>query len=564
MVTRRRALTGGAALGAAWLTACRSGRDDSSKVRPRATRVPLAATEDPGPPQRGGAYRIRVAGTPPLDPYANVTSRAQFQAGFTMSRLFMFKTGARPDVAYDYDIAPDLARGYESLDGGLQYTIRLDPAARFHQTPPVDGRTVTAEDIRASFERFRASPRNANRAAFGSLEEPLIERIETPDDHTAVIRLARPYAPALNLLANPSYLWIFPREVEDGYRPDRVQIGSGPFVLESVEADAEVRLVRNPRWHLGPRPHVDSISHVILPDNAQELAQFQSERLDSASLSIDERAAVEDANPKARWLTYTPATYTFIAPQLRGGSVWKDERLRRALSLAIDRTAWVDLMHAGQGGRALSALPASFGKWTVDPLGANAGPGGRWYAHDPKEARALLRAAGHDGLAFRFIYSPNAYGERFNRGAVATAKMLKDAGFEPQVVTQDFQREYIDPRGTFLGNFEGVFYGLETPFQEPHDYFFTMYHSRSRRNHSGVSDPDLDRMIDEQARSMVVAERLRRAHDLQRYLMERLYYVPLAVGDAFTALQSRVRGYHHSATYGAGAECFAQLWLDRG
>ena len=559
--TRRRVIAGGLALGAGWLVACGSGKD-GGRATPQAKRPTAPAPIDEASPRFGGAYRIRIMGTPPLDPYGNAAFRAQIQAGFTMSRLFMFKTGLRPEVAYDYEVVPDVAQSHEVHDGGMQHTIKLNPAARFHSKPPVDGRAVTAADVLASFERFRAAPRNANRVVFGTAEDPLVERLESPDEQTVVIKLARPHAPLMSLLANPSYLWIFPQEADGGYQPEREQIGSGPFILQSVQPDVEVRFVRNSRWHFGPRPYIDSITHAIITETAQELAQFQAERLDSASFSPEDRATIEKSNPKARWLTYLPTTYTFISPQQRGNSVWRDERLRRALSLAIDRGAWLEQLYGG-GGRHLSALPASFGRWWLDPLGQDAGPGGRNYQHDPKEARALLRAAGQEGLSFRFIYSHNAYGERFNKGAEATAKMLRDAGFAPQIHTQDFVREYSDPRGTFFGQYYGVFYGLATPFQEPHDYLFNMYHSRSRRNHAGIADPELDRMIDDQARTLNGDARLRKVHDIQRYLNERLYYIPLAVGDAHTALQPRVRRYFHSATYGLGAETFAGLWLDR-
>jgi peptide/nickel transport system substrate-binding protein len=561
----RRALIAGGALAAVWLTACGSGSDRSGNARPRARATAVAVpTVEEVPGRRGGVYRLRVAATAPLDPFATGSFRAYVQAGFTMSRLFMFVTGPRPETAYDYAVTGDLAQGHELADGGLRLTVTLHPRARFHDKPPVAGRAVTAEDVRLSLERFRAATRNPNRAAFGTADEPLIDTVETPDERTLALRLARPYAPAFGLLANPSYLWVFPREVDGGYAPERDQIGSGPFVLHSLQQDVETRLVRNSAWHGSEeRPYVDALVQVVSPEAAQEVALFQTERIDSATLSFEDRARVERTNPKARWLTYTVPAYTFLSPQQRGASPWRDERLRQALSLAIDRTAWIDEQFGGQGGRLHGALPAAFGRWWVDPGGADAGPGARFFRHDPKEARALLRAAGQEGIAFRFIYPHNAFGERWGRGAEATAKMLREAGFAPQPVPQDFAREFSDPRGTFFGGYEGVFYGLATPAVEPHDFLYGMLHSRSRRNHAGIADPRLDALIEEQARTLDAGARLERVRAIQRYLLERLYYVPLATGDGHVALQPWVRRYHYSPTYGAGTETFAGVWLER-
>src|SRR5581483_1925385 len=161
-----------------------------------------------------------------------------------------------------------------------------------------------------------------------------------------------------------------------------------------------------------------------------------------------------------------PTTYTFIAPQQRGNSQFKDVRIRRAISMAIDRKGWLDLLYSSQGEHYLNAVPASMGKWWLNPQKPDIGAAAAWYKYDPKAARDLLKAAGVENMALRFIFTNNAYGDRFNQGAETTAGFLKDAGFNPTIVTQDYLKEYIDAKGTFFGNYEGVFYGLQTPFSD--------------------------------------------------------------------------------------------------
>jgi peptide/nickel transport system substrate-binding protein len=558
-VGRRKALAlSGGVAGAALLAACGGGRKASTRVP-----TPVASPVTESQPRPGGVLRVRGSGTPPLDPHANASFLAQRLAGAVYSRLLRFKSGTDPAVSADYEVAPDLASAWEITEDGLQLTFRLHPNARWHDVAPVNGRAVESEDVRFALERFRSLPKNPSRAAFGSTTLPMIDRVETPDSHTFLVRLARPFGPILNLFANPQYLWVLPREAADGFDPAKTQIGSGPFVLEWVQPDALTRVRRNPEYFVQGRPYIDAFERVIIKEDAQERAQFQAERLDLAAVSPDAKPEIERSNPKARLLAYVPPTFTFLSPQLRGNSPYRDERVRRALSMSIDRKAWLDLMYPGTHGRCLSLVPASMGRWWLDPKSAEMGEPARWFRFDPRKARVLLQAAGAENLAVRFVYSKNAYGDRFSQGAEATIAMLREAGFTVQPVVQDYLHDFLAPAGTITGNYDGVFYGLQAAFSDPHDYLFSMNHTASRRNHAGVNDPEADRLIDLEAGTLDEQERVTRVKDVQRYLADRMYYIPLAVGETFVGIQPWVRNYRHSLNYGSATESYSELWLDR-
>lgn len=549
----------------AWLVAC-GGDDDNQGSGSRTSGAGSSnqITAPTGEPKRGGVMSYRVIGTPPLDPHTNTSFRAQVQAGHTYSRMLKFKTGIDPAVSYNYEVEPDLAASHELTDDGTRLIFTLQPNATFHNKPPVNGRAVTSEDVALSLERFRNANANANRFAFGSPQSPIVAALETPDPRTVVVRLAKPYAPILNLFANPQYLWIMPREVSGGFDPARDQIGSGPWVFDQLQPDIEVRMSRNPNWFIQNRPHLDGIRAVIIPEVAQELAQFQAETLDYAVVPTENRPDIENSLPRAQWISYTPTTYTFISPQQREGSPFRDERVRRALSMAIDRDAWSDLLYLSQGVKYLNAIPASMGKWWLDPQGDNAGEGANYFTFNGREARQLLRAAGADNLSVRFLYANNAYGERFNQGAEAIAGMLNQNGFRTTITPQDYAREWIASGGTFLGNYEGAFYGLQTPFTDPHDYLFNMHGANSPRNHAGINDPQLDQMLAQEERTLNEADRVKVVHDIQRYLMTKVYYIPIAVGDTNVAVQPWLKNYQYSSTYGYPTENFTGMWIDRG
>ena len=560
-VTRRRALGLGLGVAGAGAFAAACGRgDDKDKKQSAATQAPstAAASSNSDTPKPGGTGHARISGTPPLDPYANTTFRAQQLASFTYSRLLKFKTGADPAVAMNWEVQPDLAAGWEVAADGTQVTFKLRQNAAFHDKAPVSGRLADSEDVKSSMEKFRAEQKNSNRSVF----DPFVEKVETPDAKTVVLKLKAPYGPILNVFANPQYLWILPKESHSGYDPAKDQIGTGPFVFESLQPDVDVKLKRHPKYFLEGKPYAANWQVPIIVDTVQGKAQFQAKRLDIENITFEDKAEVTASNPDAKWVTYIPTTTPFIAFQLRGNSPFRDERVRRAFSMLFDRDSLLQLSFTGQG-TYHNFVPAFLGKWWLDPKSGEMGDAGKWYKRNVAEAKQLLEAAGQSKMAFRFIYTNNAYGERFNQWAEATASMYKEAGLAPQIVIQDYAKEYIASNGTFFGNFEGMFFALQTPFTDAHDFLYNMCHSASKRNHAGVDDAQLTAMIDREAATLDEAGRVKMVRDIQRYLSEKMYYAPGFTGPAFTAYQPWVKGFRFAAGYGIGVESYAECWLDK-
>lgn len=569
-VSRRRALGYGAAgIGGMVALACGGSNTsdtatggDIGTVTGGSAQV---ATQQAGEtPTSGGTAAIRIATTAPLDPIANTTYTAQTIASFAYSRLMKYKTDSTPNTADNFEAIPDLASGYEASADGLQYTFKLKQA-KFHNKPPISGRAVDSEDVKVTLERFRTDQKNTNRNTFGTTQNPIVDKVETPDAQTVVFKLAKPFGPFLSLMATAQYLWIMPKELSAGaFDPAKDQIGTGPFVFDSLQPDAEIKYKKNPDYYVKDRPYINEFRHVVMTDSVQEVVQFQARRLDVAAIPFEQVADVKRSNGDAASFTVLSGTLPFLAPQLRGNSPFKDERIRRAVSMAVDRDGVLKLSWDGQG-IWQNMVPGSFGKWHVDPKGSDAGDGGRYYKFDLKEAVALLKAAGYDEnkkLAFRYIFTPNGYTQRFNQWAETVGAMLKETKIlEPTIVTADYQGEYIKTGGVFFGQYEGMFFGLQSGFNDPHDYLFNPLHSQSQRNHVGVSDPQLDALIDKEQATINLDERVKIVRDIQRYVTNTMYYAPMFIGPDFTFLQPWVRNYYARRGYGAGSESFEDMWL---
>ena len=184
-----------------------------------------------------------------------------------------------------------------SKDGKV-YTFSLRKGVRFHNKPPVNGREVTAEDVKYSLERFMA------KSSFRDRFEP-VQAIDVVDRYTVRITLKEPYAPFLNHLANPTFCAILPREAEEKFKdfnhPDAV-IGTGPFVLKSYEKGVRVVFEQNPTYYMKGLPYLDGVVIDITPDAAARLAVLRAGKAELPHIwgwvSPEEARSLKQTNPE--------------------------------------------------------------------------------------------------------------------------------------------------------------------------------------------------------------------------------------------------------------------------
>src|SRR5712691_10532395 len=205
-------------------------------------------------PKRGGTFRLRLAVSPVhFDPQQTVAFSTMVPLSFSHSRLVKVKAGSsvKPGTT---PLEPDLAESW-TQPNDTTYVFKLRRGARWHPKPPVNGREVTAEDVKYTYERFLL-PANPNR---GLLEQ--VERIEAVDRHTVKFTLKEPFAWFLDSLASPS-TWIIAKEaVEqagDLKKPESC-VGTGPWMLERYEPSVRLIWVRNPNYFIPGLPYVDNI-----------------------------------------------------------------------------------------------------------------------------------------------------------------------------------------------------------------------------------------------------------------------------------------------------------------
>ncbi|MBV9543880.1 MAG: hypothetical protein JOY61_05840, partial [Chloroflexi bacterium] len=239
---------------------------------------------------------------------------------------------------------------------------------------------------------------------------------------------------------------------------------------------------------------------------------------------------------------------------------FNDVRVRRAVSLATNRDNLITTIYSGKGNWN-NFIPWALTEWWLDPRGPDQGPTASYFAYDPAQAKQLLADAGYpNGLQVDLISTPG-YGQVWVQSVELVQQDLKAAGINGNIQMQEYTA-YIG--STFKGQFEPgkLVLGLETPFTEPHDFLFNMYHPNGTRNHAGINDPKLTAMIEQQARTLDRAQRKQQIFDIQRYLAEQMYYPPVAANMRVGGVGPTVRDFYPRSDYGFGAEVVPKLWLD--
>jgi peptide/nickel transport system substrate-binding protein len=157
------------------------------------------------PPKRGGVFRICSLLDPVgFDPHQTLAFSTMTMLSFTHSRLLKVKAGpsVRPGT---YPVEADVAESW-TRPTETTYVFKLRRGVRWHPKPPVNGRELTADDVKYTYERFLGIKGNGNRQ---TLED--LDKIEALDRYTVKFTLKEPFAWFLDALASTS-TWLVARE----------------------------------------------------------------------------------------------------------------------------------------------------------------------------------------------------------------------------------------------------------------------------------------------------------------------------------------------------------------
>jgi peptide/nickel transport system substrate-binding protein len=340
--------------------------------------------------RRGGILRVRGYDPPHFDPHLAFNPKLSSTVSFVYSKLVRFKVG--PGVAPGvFTVEPDLAERWEQPDD-TTYVFFLRKGVRWHDRPPVNGRELTAEDVKFTFERFLGEKANPHRYLLDS-----VDRVEATDRYTVRFRLKEPFVWLLSMLASAWASWIVAREAVDKFgdlKKPEAAIGTGPFVLVRHEPNVKTVFRRNPDYYRPGSPWVDGVEWQALDDDAAGFAAYVTGQLDLApfhwwTVRQQDVPTIKKNHPTWSYQDFLTTVNTVVYMRT-DQPPFNDVRVRRAISHAVDRQAIIDAVLVK--GEPTPAVSRGLPEWSL-PV-AELGRGAQYYRHDPKEARRLLAEAG--------------------------------------------------------------------------------------------------------------------------------------------------------------------------
>ena len=442
---------------------------------------------------------------------------------------------------------------------------------KFHNLEPVNGRALTADDVKFSWDRLTSAE------AAGSAFVNHVSGLEVIDDRTLKFTLKDVSPVFLETLADPNILFVMPTESDGGFDPNLKSVGSGPWVLNEYRPSEVFKFDRNPDWYEqgedgNTLPYTDGVELVIIPEYQNQLAQYEAGNIYSQGIRSDDVLGLQSREPDAVWLTAVSELQSIIyfSDTMTTDKAWGDDRFRKAVSMSLDREGLLDLAYnvaalrdAGLDASAAwnNIVPAGNGRFWLDPQSAAHGDSGRWFQHNIADAKKLLAAAGvEDGFELGYHYT-NRYGSTWVSVAEATFNMFTEVGLGPTTAVEDYNAVYITQ--TFRGEFDGMAFGYETPFPEVGGYFPRMF-GDDPANHGKISDPVIDDLATKQAKELDYEQRRDYIHEIQRVNAQNMYYVPhpQGGGTGWTAYHPFIKGLRQTKSYGGPTETLPFRWLD--
>ncbi|MDT0181625.1 ABC transporter substrate-binding protein [Microbacterium sp. ARD31] len=290
-------------------------------------------------------------------------------------------------------VVPDLVTNFEYNEDQTELTLDLDTSATF-----ADGSTVTADLVKQNLD-FRGDPDLSAYSGFAEGGEQEISEVTVVDEDTVTLAFGAPQPGFEANLVLPAGAIVGPAGVADRGSLDATADGSGPLEVDgeaSIKGNSYLLVKKDDHPDAGDYPFESYEFRPILDPQARVNAAISGE-VDLAFITSATQQQVESAGIG---LVANGGVVQNLLPFDKNGSLapqWEDPRVWKALSIAIDREAYVNAVHPGDIPTA-NALPSDSPGYVEEFEDE--------YAYDPEAAKALLEEAGYgDGFSFDFTIS---------------------------------------------------------------------------------------------------------------------------------------------------------------
>ena len=452
-------------------------------------------------------------------------------------------------------LEPGLATEWAVNDAGDMVTLKLREGVKFS-----DGTPMTTDDVVWSLMRA-ANPDNG---IWNSLIAS-IDTVTAPDANTIEIKLKYADPTILSALSvfNTAVLPKAAFEAMPGTTDKekaeafaQKPIGTGPFMLESWERGASMKLVKNPHyWAMGedgkPLPYLDGVTFEIVPDDATRILKLQAGDIQGAEFIPFARVAELKADPNLNMELF-PSTkvndiIVNVRPQIEGrDNPLSDEKVRMAMNYAVNKEAIVQVVTYGVGAPMTSFMA------TTTPMHSGTTP---LYPYDLEKAKALMAESKYpDGFKTSIL---TLAGNQDELGtATALQQMWAAIGVNLEIKQVDNASRTDQYRaGTFDMRAGAWTNDISDPSQIT-SYF--AYSPTIDALHSGWKSDEVDGLFEASQKEMDPAKRAEQFARIQEIFNASGPTIPLYETPYPVALNKSVNGFYQIPL---GNNVFREAWM---
>jgi peptide/nickel transport system substrate-binding protein len=339
-------------------------------------------------------------------------------------------------------------------------------------------------------------------------------------------------------------------------------IGTGPFKFVEFKPNQSITVARNPDYWKPGRPYLDGIEHKIIKDVSTRLLSFIAGNEDVYfGVTMPQLKDVKNQVPHAICAMTIPNVARNLIVN-RDAPPFDNPELRRAISLTIDRQAFVDIIAEGQGAIGGVMQPPPEGVWGMPPYAMRNLPG-----YDPDVATSRARA--------RKIMEKLGYGPNKRLSVTVATRNLAPYRDPAVILISQLKEIYIDadldpvdttqwyPRLT-RKDFKVGLNVTETAVDDPDVAFYENYVCGAQRNYTGYCNPEIDKLIDQQSAEANIEKRKKLVWEIERKLIDDdvrpiLFYTRVA-----NCREPQVKGLTTMVNSIYNSWRFEDLWLEQG
>lgn len=517
------------------------GSTDTEKKVPEDGQQVTEGNVSTDTPKKGGTLIVGMTGDPS-------TYNPDYQADGYLQPIAENIFNRLIKVTNKQEVVPDLAKNYQISEDGKEITFYLNENVKWH-----DGAPFSSADVKFTFDTIISE----GGQLAGSLTS--VEEITAPDDNTVVFKLKNNDSSLIGYLAWDA-CYIMPKHIYEGTDwsenpANQNPIGTGPFKFVSHEKGVSVTLERNDEYW-GDTAYLDKVVFSIIPDANTAVQALYNKELDILGVEppLSEAQSFESDPDIKVGKQYWPSRY-YMFFNVKD-SIFKDVKLRQAVSLGIDKDDIIRKAMKGIGEKSNTAMTPMY-DWALNT--ADIFP-----ERDIEKAKKLIEDAGYtknsNGMYFETTIDVFNI-EPFTDIAVIIRDNLKDIGIDVKINMMEeaawdekiwYGRNYDV---SLLAGYQGPDPGALAP----------RFSTGALINLMGYSNPKLDEALEKGASYVSEEDRAPYYIEAQKYIVEDVPVVPISEYISIAPYQSYIVGHPTSeeAIDKTGFHEYTYVWINK-